>query len=303
MFDILFNTISYLIIIAIGYLLRKTGVLKNSACDAVMALIMNLTLPCLLIRSSAGATLSGTMVIYLMLGFAVNALELAVCYIIGRKNKEPLILGVSMLASAGIDVGDFVLPFIQTFFPGLGVMILCIFNIGNTVMASGVNYAIAAKATAGSDRFGMKDILKRLFSSVVFDAYILIIFMAVTGLPWPERFMQVTGMIADANIFLVMIMIGLKLELAPEKEGDGSAAQILFSRFFCGIVMAVLTWLLPLPRLAKIVITAAYFGPPSALTNVFARKLGYEGGLASQVSVICIFTAMAIITGLMMIFV
>ena len=301
MFDILFNTFTYLLIIAIGYLLKKIKLVGPGAAETCMALVLNLTLPCLLINSSAGVALSAGMLVYLALGVIVNLISLLANFLVNRKKETPLMTAVTMLSGSGIDVGDFVLPFIKTFFPGTGLMDLVIFNIGNTVMNSGGNYAIAAKVSASGRKFGIKDILKKLFSSVAFDAYLLIIFMAVTGLPWPERFLQVTGVIGDANIFLVMIMIGLKLEFHVEKEERPIMLKILSVRFAIAFLMTIVTLLLPIPTLAKVVLTAAYFGPPSSTANVFSRNLGYKDSLVSQVNVICIFTAMAIITAIMMV--
>ena len=301
MFDVLFNTCIYLLIIAIGYFLKRTGIIGPKGADTVMALVMNLTLPCLLINCSVGSTLSAAMLLYLVLGVVVNLIGMAISFLVSGRGTRPLMRGVSMLSSSGIDVGNFVLPFVQTFFAGTGVMILCIFNIGNTFMNSGGDYAICSKAAAGRERFGLKDILKKLFTSMSFDAYLLILFMAITRLPWPDRFLQVTGVIGNANIFLVMIMIGLKLEFSLEKSERPLLLKILFVRFLVAGIMTGLTWLLPIPQVAKIVLTAAYFGPPPTIANVFARKLGYEGSLASQVNVICIFTAMVIITAIMMV--
>ena len=301
MADILFNTFIYLLIIGLGYFLKRIRLLGPGAVDTVMALVMNLTLPCLLINSSAGVGLTAGMLLFLLLGVAVNLIGLGASYLLNRKKETPLMCGVAMLSTAGIDVGNFVLPFIKTFFPGTGVMDLCIFNIGNTIMNSGGNYAIASKVVAGQSHFGLKDILKKLFSSVAFDAYLLILFMAVTGLPWPDRFLQVTGVIGDANIFLVMIMIGLKLEFHTDKSESRTLFRILGSRLGLGLVMTVITLLLPIPTVARIVLTAAYFGPPPTISNVFSKNLGYKGSLVSQCNVICIFMAMAAITAIIMI--
>lgn len=299
MADILFNTFIYLLIIAIGYGLKKWKLVGPGAADTVMTLVINLTLPALLINSSAGATLSVSMLLYLVLGLLVNIIGLLIGFLTSRKKETPLLRGVTMLSTAGIDVGNFVLPFIKTFYPGTGVLDLCIFNIGNTVMNSGCNYAAAARVSASGKPFGLKDVCKKLFSSVAFDAYLLIIFMAVTGLPWPDRFLEITGIIGDANIFLVMIMLGLKLEFHLEKEEKPLFFKILASRLSLAILMTVGTLFLPIPRVAKIVLIAAYFGPTSSISNVFSRNLGYQGSLSAQVNVITIFIAMALITAIM----
>lgn len=298
--SVLYNTFTYLLIIGIGYGLRKWNILKKEDGDAVAKLVMNLTLPALLLSSSNGISMSRKLVLYMLLGVAINLTMVLCGYLLGKK-EAPLLHGVRILLTAGIDVGNFVLPFIRTFFPGEGMIALVTFNVGNTIMLSGGNYVVASKVAATGKPFGARDMVKRLLSSVCFDTYVLILVMAITGLSLPARVMQVVDIMADANIFLVMIMIGLRLELMIDPKEKSQVFSILASRLGGGLIFAGITWLLPIPTLVKVVLSAAYFGPPSAMSNGFAGSLGYKGSLSSQMNVICIFTGMVIITGILMV--
>ena len=163
MAEVFLNTLTYLIIIGLGFFLKKIKLLGDNVANVIMALILNLTLPCLLINSSVDSSLTSDMIIFMFLGILTNLSAIGLSLFLSRKDNDQLYRGVKLLASSGIDVGDFVLPFIQAFYPGMGVMILCIYNIGNTLMNSGGNYAIAAKISASGEKFGLIDFSRCLF--------------------------------------------------------------------------------------------------------------------------------------------
>ncbi|MGI6020618.1 MAG: AEC family transporter [Lachnospiraceae bacterium] len=300
--EVLFNSFVFLIIIALGYFLKRCGILKKSDGDTLASIVMNLTLPAALLTGSAGISITSELVIFIFLGFAVNVIMIIMSAVAFRK-KDPLTRGVYMLSSTGIDAGDSVLPFIQTFFPGAGVVALCTFNIGNTIMNCGFNYIAAIKVSSNGEKFGIKDMCGKLFKNVLFDTYIAIILMAVFHFEWPEHLLKITSVIGDANIFIVMMMIGLKLEFGFTKGEVREIGKITALRLAAGVIMTAITWLLPVSRIGKIVLTCSYFGSPAAVANVFSIKLGYKGSLTSQMYFISFFLGIIIITGILLLFI
>lgn len=302
MTDILFNTFIYIFIIGLGYFLKKIRLLEKQAGDMLAKIVVNLTLPAMLLSASNGLVMDDSMLIYIILGLLCNVFMLAVSSVLTKKNA-PVIRGAAAMSCAGIDVGNFVLPFVLKFFPGAGIMMINSFNIGNTVMNNGVDFVVASELAAGKQKFGIKDVAKKLFSSVTFDTYILIIFMTCFKLALPERVIQIVDVIGNANIFIVMLMIGLKLEFGAKEnteEERSTVRRIFVARYLGAVCMSVLTWLLPLPVLGKIVVTMAYFGPPTTASNAYARRLGYTGGMTAKLNILCIFPTIILITAIIM---
>ena len=302
MADILFNTFIYILIIALGYFLKRIGLLDKSAGDTLAKIVVNLTLPAMLLSASNGLVMDAAMIVYIVLGIMCNAIMLFVAYALTKKNS-PVIRGAAAMSCAGIDVGDFVLPFVVKFFPGAGIMMLNSFNIGNTVMNNGIDFVVASKLAAGKSSFGIKDMAKKLFTSVTFDTYILIIIMSCLGWSLPQRVLQVVDIIGNANIFIVMLMIGLKLEFGAKEntlEERSTVMRIFIARLAGATCLAAITWILPIPTLGKIIATMAYFGPPTTASNAYARKLGYTGGMTAKLNIILIFPAIFIITAIVM---
>ena len=302
MADILFNSFTYILLIGLGFLLKKIGLLEKEAGDMLAKLVVNLTLPAMLLSASNGLIMDASMLVYIILGIMCNVIMLGVSSLLTKKNT-PVIRGAAAMSCAGIDVGNFVLPFVIKFFPGQGVLMINSFNIGNTIMNNGVDFVFASKLASGKEKFGFKDMVKKLFSSVTFDTYILIIIMTCLGRSLPQRVIQIVDIIGNANIFIVMLMIGLKLDFSTEEntaEERSTLKRIFIARFAGAACMSAATWLLPIPTLGKIIATMAYFGPPTTASNAYARRLGYKGSMTAKMNILNIFPVIIIITVIIM---
>lgn len=302
MLDILFNTLTYILIIGLGYFLKRIHMFGKDAGDVLAKIVVNLTLPAMLLSASNRLIMDSSMLVYIILGIMCNVIMLVVSYVLTR-NNTPLIRGVSAMSCAGIDVGNFVLPFVLEFFPGQGIMMINSFNIGNTIMNNGLDFVFASKVAAGKQKFNIKDMVRRLFSSVTFDTYILIIVMSCLGWVLPHRVIQFVDVIGSANIFIVMLMIGLKLQFGTKDSvGEEKVAfnRIFIARFAGAACMSAVTWMLPIPTLGKIIAAMAYFGPPTTASNAYAHQLGYRGDMTAKMNVFSIFPVILILTAIIM---
>lgn len=300
--EVIFNSFIFVLIIATGYLFKRFGILKKEDSNVLATIIMDLTLPCVFLAGADGIEMNRELFLYMLLGFAVNLVMIGASSLLYRR-REPLMKGCMILTSAGYDIGNFVLPFIAVFFPGQGMIYLCAFSVGNTIMAMGVTYAMAGLLSGSGGRFDGRALVKSLLSSVSFDVYIVILIIACFHLSIPEPVLKITSVVGSANTFLVMMMIGLKLDFHMDKAESRSIVQIMATRYGGAVVLIALTFLLPIPLLAKKVFTVTYFGPMVSISSVYARRLGYEGNMVANASMVSIMAAMAVITGLLVVFV
>lgn len=302
MYDVFFQTGLFFLYIAIGYSFKKIKLLRKEDSQILSTIIMNLTLPCLFFSSANGIELDSSFFIFMLLGLIANIFMIFMSYLLSLK-EEKIIRATYMIACSGYDVGNFILPFITVFFSGLGVIYLCSFNIMNVVMSMGITYAIANSIVYSQSQFNMKIFLKKLFRSISFDVYIIIIFIACFHITIPESLLKITSSIGSVNSFLVMIMIGLKLEFHMKKSEFKQMSQILSLRFIGAILLSIITFLLPIPVLAKEVFCITYFGPLISVSSVYARDLGYQGDVVAGANTISIVTSMIMTTILISIFI
>lgn len=298
---VFFQTGLFFIYMGIAYAFKKLKILKKEDAQIFSKIIMNLTLPCLFFSSANGMNIDASLIIYILLGVLANGFMMLVSYLIFYKENK-LMQGVYMIACSGYDVGNFILPFVSVFFPGMGVLYLCSFNIANVMISMGITYATASHLVHQESHFDIQRFIKDLLSSVSFDVYILIIIIACLHITLPQLLIKITSSIGSVNSFLVMTMIGLKLELHMNKETFKQVLQILITRFSGAILLSIMTFFLPIPMLAKNIFIVIYFAPLVSVSSIYTRELGYQGDVVVNANLISILLSLIMTTLLFTIF-
>lgn len=302
MFDVLIKSLTFILIIVIGYTLKKVDVLKKSDANVVATIIMNITLPCALLTSANGIELDATILILIAIGIISNVVMMIIGYIASIKDDAKM-KGAFMINTSGYNIGNFVLPFVQSFFPGMGVVYLCSFDIGNALMGLGMTYAVADHVASGENHFDIKELFKKLFSSIPFDVYVLIFILAICKLQIPSPILTIASTIGAGNSFLAMLMIGLMLEIKVSPLEAKNVFKILGLRIVGTIVVSLLTLLLPIPLLAKEIMIMAYCAPLSTVSAVFTRKIGYQGDMSATANSLSILVSIVCMVVLLLIFI
>ena len=303
MFDVFIKSLTFIIIICIGFTLKKLKVLKKKDADVLATIIMNVTLPCALLTSANGISVDTTILILVVSGILLNVFMIIVGYLAASKENN-IMKGTFMINCSGFNVGNFVLPFVTAFFPGTGVAYLCAFDIGNALMGLGITYALADGVASGQTHFDLKQTLKKLFSSIPFDVYLLVFILAIFKISIPAPILTISSTIGAGNAFLAMLMIGILLEVKiPANEIKG-VFKIISLRLLGFVIMSSLIFLIfPIPELAKKILVLAICGPISTVSPVFCKKIGYSGDMSDAANYVCIIGGVCMMSVLLMFFV
>lgn len=296
---IVLKTGMFLLLICIGYILKRKGIVQKKNVHILEKIIVNLTLPCVFLSSSVGLSMDMMLLVYMFISFVANFLLMGLSYLTAR-HEEPLIKGTYMIACSGYDVGNFVLPYVQAFFPAVGVMYLVSFNIANTMMAMGITYSIAYALVYKEVHFQLSSFLKTLFSSVSFDVYMFILILACLHLSLPSSIVEITSAIGSINPILVMIMFGIKLEFHMSFHEYKHLCSIISIRFIGALILSFITLLLPIDPIAKSVFVLTYFGPLVSISSIYAKRLGYQGDGVADANSLSILLSMFIMTFLLL---
>lgn len=302
MFDVLIKSLTFVLIIVIAYSLKKAKVLKKEDANVLATIIMNITLPCALLTSANGIELDVTILILIAVGIITNVVMIFIGYIASIKENNKM-KGAYMINTSGYNIGNFVLPFVQSFFPGMGVVYLCSFDIGNALMGLGITYAAADHVASGENHFDIKELLKKLFSSIPFDVYVLIFILAIFKLQIPTPILTIASTIGAGNSFLAMLMIGLMLEIQVSSRETKNVFKILGLRVIGTVMISVVTFFLPLPLLAKQILIMAYCAPLSTVSAVFTRRIGYQGDMSATANSLSILLSIVCMIVLLLIFI
>lgn len=302
MFDVFIKSLTFVLIIVIAYTLKQKKVLKKDDANVLATIIMNITLPCALLTSANGIELDVTIFILILIGIISNVVMIVIGYI--ASFKEPTkTQGAYMINASGYNIGNFVLPFVQSFFPGLGVVYLCSFDIGNALMGLGITYALADHVASGENHFNIQELLKKLFSSIPFDVYVFIFVLAIFKLQIPTPILTIASTIGAGNSFLAMLMIGLMLEIKVSHTEVRNVFKIIGLRVIGTLIISIITLIMPLPTLAKQILIMAYCAPLSTVSAVFTRRIGYQGDMSATANSLSILLSVVCMIVLLLLFI
>lgn len=277
--EVLVKSLTFILIIGIGFTLKRLKVLKKEDANTLATIIMNITLPCALLTSANGIELDLLIIILIIIGILSNVIMMIIGYF-STRHESNCIKATFMINTSGYNIGNFVLPFIQGFFPSVGIVYLCSFDIGNALMGLGITYAVSSHIATGESNFKVSELLKKLFSSIPFDVYILIFILAIFKLKIPTPILSIASTIGAGNSFLAMLMIGLLLEIKISYREIKYVFKVICLRTSGTLLISLITYfLLPIPMLAKQILIMSYCAPLSTVSAVFSRKVGYEGDM------------------------
>lgn len=303
MFDVLIKALGFIIVIIIGFLLKQFKILKKEDGFTLATIIMNVTLPCALFSNANGIVINGAMIVLIIMGIVLNLLMVAVGYLVSKGKPAPT-RAAFMINCSGYNIGNFVLPFVQAFFPGMGVAYLCMFDVGNALMGLGGTFAIASSVVSSDQKLTVKSVVKKLFSSIPFDVYIVIFFLALFKIKIPAPVLSITDFIGAGNGFLAMLMIGILLEIKISHNDFKDLISILSYRLLGNVLLMLLCFfLLPLPLLARKILVISIAAPISTVSAVFTRQCKYEGEVAAVANSLSILIGIGVLVVLLMLFV
>ena len=88
----------------------------------------------------------------------------------------------------------------------------------------------------------MRFVAKRLAKSIAFDAYIILIVLAVAEIHISDAIVQFTAPIANANSFLAMFMLGLMIRFEVDRNKLAKVARLIGLRVVVSAVASVLAF-------------------------------------------------------------
>ena len=285
MLVVLSKAIAFVLIILIGYMCKRRGVFAPTDYQLVSKIVLNITLPCAVISSFAHFQLDLSLLAAVALGLSGNCVMIFVALMLTR--RETLAAKIFYIFSlAGYNIGCFTLPFAQAFLTPFAVVALCMFDVGNSIMCTGMTYALTAScigyADGHKDRFSMKSIAEKLLHSAPFVVYISMLLLALAGVQFPKSVYTFTDIVGAANPFLSMLMIGMMFEIKLDKQAMGYVKELFSVRYLISLACAgAFIYFAPFKQEVNYVIALAFMAPCTIIGPIFVEKLGGNVQLAS----------------------
>ena len=300
MLDILIKAGCYIAIIVMGILLRAIGFFKEEDFSVLSKIVIKITLPAVIISGAAGRELDPAMLTISLLGFGGGVIYMVIGFLLNRKaDKEQQAFGILNLP--GYNIGNFALPFTQSFLGATGVLVTSIFDVGNAFVCLGGSYGVASAIKEGRG-FDFRRVLWALSRSVPFLAYVVTVTMNLLHIPIPGPVAECAGIAANANAFLAMLMIGVGFKLDLQWEKIGRILTVLFWRYSIATVLALAYYfLLPFDLSVRQTLVILAFAPIGSAVPGFTEELKSDVGLSCSINSLCILISIVIIVTLLVV--
>jgi len=300
MLEVLIRSFSYVVMIVLGYVLKKTGRLPKTAFQTVSTIVMTLTLPCAVVANFGSVEFDNSLLFLTLLGLLLNGLHILVGYAAGRK-KSGSEKAFEVVNHSGYNIGCFSTPFVQNFLGSAGTLATYTFDAGNAIVCTGALYPIAAAAMKNGEKFTLSLFLRRMFSSAPLCAYLGMLILSVLKVRLPSPVITFASMVGGANAFLAMLMIGLRFEIHLKKSEFSTIFRILLTRYVMAALLALFFYFItPFPLMVRQMLALMVFSPLPAISLVFTEKTGGKVEMAGTLSSLMILVSIFCMTVLMM---
>jgi len=265
-----------LAIIALGYIFKRIGLVKETDGEGISRIIFNITLPSLVITTFSTIVIDRTLmlmpVLSLVFGLIMTVIGL---FVFKRENNKDK--GMLSMLVPGFNVGLFSYPLIESVWGKEGLKYISMFDMGNSVIVFGVCYITASIFSMEGSKVDFKGVLKRAASSIPFMSYIVTLVVNLSGLHFPGLMLDITGILSKANMPLSLLLLGIFLSFKFEKEHLVKMAKILGLRYGIGIAVGVIMYLfLPVEPLFKNILLLAFSLPISMSVIPYSVQFDYD---------------------------
>lgn len=283
--------IMIILLIALGYLLKRINFLKATDSQVLSTLVLNVTLPSLVIvnLNSAELDLSFSILPIMMIVYGVLA-KVTVLWLFNKHNNH--IKGTVGMMTASLNIGLFAYPLVDTIWPKNGMIYFGMADIGGAIIMFGVTYFVGSYFSQGGDQFDFKFLGKKLITSVPLVTYIVMFTLNMLNIHLPKVSIDFFTIISKANMPLSMILLGVMLNFKIERHFLLIAVKYLLAHYGLGLLAGLLVhFFLPVSdNMIKTTLLIAWLLPVGVAIIPYSIQFKYKTlplvGMVTNISII-----------------
>ncbi|MDR3258970.1 MAG: AEC family transporter [Fusobacteriaceae bacterium] len=293
--EILIKSLGFIFIIFLGYTLKKIKFFDMTEYKTLVKIVMNITLPSVIISGFVNFKKDNSLFLIILISLGLNIIYMLIGIFLSRnKSRDKKILYI--INFPGYNIGNFSLPFIQSFLGDIGIVAACMFDIGNALIVTGASYAVASAILNNKNKGELKEIIKKIATSAPLITYVIMLTMVFTKIPIPKMIETLAGTIGRSNSFLSMFLMGMMLEIKFKREYFENAGIIIIIRFIIACIASMFLYkYLPLTLEARKVVAILIFSPLSSLAPIYTEKAGGNKEISTFMGTFSIFLSLVVI--------
>jgi malate permease and related proteins len=273
-----------MLIILLGYILKRINILKESDGDTFSRIIFNITLPSLVINTFSAITVDFSLGLLPVINIIYCTLIAFFSLFIFR-NRSRKTKGMLSMVSIGFNIGLFVYPLVEALWGEAGIKYFGMFDMGNGLSVFGISYIIASYYSSDEVNIDYKQITYKLLHSIPLLTYIVTLAVNLSGLHFPSVFLDVTKTLSRANMPLSLLLLGLYLDFTFDKSHWKNILQLLSIRYAIGLGVGILLYfIIPFEPLFRSTLLLGFILPIGTVVIAFAVQFDYDKKFAGTLT-------------------
>lgn len=306
MIDVLARIFGTLIILILGIWAKKKFSIDSKHSRVFSGIFVYLTLPFAIINAFLTMEFPEELMVVPLIGFTVITVILIIAVLISKNlNDEQKKLFIICIPSYGF--GSFALPFLQNVYGALAVILVMVFDLGNTIITSSITCSVAEIATNKqkvSIKDNAKNVIKSLVTSPPFITFAVMFVITYWNLNVPRQtLIHVVTPIANANGFIAIFMIGILIDFKMEKSHLKEACVIVGTKVFLNFIVAfILLYFAPFNLEIRQMLFIIAMSPLGQLSIVFVERVRGNVKAAAFINTLSIIVSIIIMSTAILIF-
>lgn len=298
---VLMRATAFVAIILMGYLLKRAGFFQAKDFYLISRVVIKITLPAAIVSNFSKITMDRSLLGMCVIGLLCNFVTIGIGYLsnISRSGDSK---AFAMLNMSGYNVGNFTMPFVQSFLSPVGFAATSLFDAGNSIMCTGLTYSLASMVAGAEEQPSFGKVVKKLFSSVPFDCYMIMTVLGLLKIKLPGIMVSFADTAGAANAFLALLMLGIGFEIRMDREKIKRIIEILVLRYAIALTMAVgFYFFAPFNLEIRQTLAIVALGPVAGISPAFTAELKGDIEMASAVNSLSILISIVAITAALLI--
>ena len=270
-------------IVAIGYLIKRLGIIKEENGDVIAKIIFNVTLPAVILKFTSTIQFELSLLLLPLVNLAFGLIMAAIGILSFRKRPNHL-KGAMIMTMVGFNVAHFFFPLVEGIWGAAGMQYIALVDAGNAFTIFVLCYIIASIYSPKNHEEGVKTdlkfILKRLIKSAPLMSYVVALTINFSGITIPIIFSELIDVFARANTALALLLLGIFLNFKFEKAEWISIIKVLTLRYALGLFVGLmLFFFLPtsiFDPLFRIIICLSLLLPVGLAVIPFSVEYDYD---------------------------
>jgi len=290
-------------IIGLGYALKRGRVFTEEGGKFLAKLIVTLTLPAVIFVNVSTVDLKVDLILMPILAIAYSIVAVALAAVLTQKRSRHE-RGIILMAAASFNVGNFAFPLIEGIWGAEGLQYAAMFDVGNglfifigcyliSILFAGGDGSNERKTkedpetsvsegleNPGRGQVKLKPIVKKIAKSIPIWVYFIALAVNLTQARVPVLLLQFLGILAQANMGIVLLCLGILLDFSFDRAHWGTILRVLAIRYGMGLLTGIVLYLfLPFDHFVRLIVFIMFILPIGMALIPFAVENGQDSRL------------------------